>query len=197
MPLWGSTDQANNAPKFRVTDKFVSGQSATGAANAYNNTAVSTLPGQVGVQVLDVVGADVNEAAALRNHGSKITHPGWVLFKLGTGPVASITPSGGTGYSNTDVVKVSNGTTNAQGTIVTDGSGVPQSVTLGAGGSGFTAAALAVVAVANSTGGASAGTGATFTVKLGGRAGRKQHEVLVAMGTISGDGPDDALLPDS
>jgi hypothetical protein len=34
----------------------------------------------------------------------------------------------------------------------------------------------------------------TFTVTLGGRAGRIKTEVLVAMGTISGDDPKDNTL---
>jgi hypothetical protein len=37
---------------------------------------------------------------------------------------------------------------------------------------------------------------ATFTVELGGRAGRVQYETLVAMGSITGDDPgDDKYFP--
>lgn len=111
--------------------------------------------------------------------------------------LANVTLTGtATGYNNTDVITVSNGTINASATLTTNSTG-------GISNNSFTITnvglfgnaqsnAQAVVAIANSTGGASAGSGATFsvnlaastnggaTITLGGRAGRTTYETLVA-----------------
>jgi hypothetical protein len=61
---------------------------------------------------------------------------------------------------------------------------------------GETAAASAVVGGASNKGVAHAGW-VVRKVGSGGRAGRVQYETLVAMGTITSDGSDDTILPDS
>lgn len=61
---------------------------------------------------------------------------------------------------------------------------------------GVTATAAAVVGGGSNKGVAHAGW-VVRTVGTGGRAGRVQYETLVAMGTITGDGSDDSILPDS
>jgi len=61
---------------------------------------------------------------------------------------------------------------------------------------GDTATATAVVGGAKNKGVSHAGW-VVRTVGTGGRAGRVQYETLVAMGTITGDGTDDSILPDS
>ena len=61
---------------------------------------------------------------------------------------------------------------------------------------GATATGTAVVGGAQNKGVAHAGW-VVRTVGTGGRAGRVQYETLVAMGTISNDGSDDAVLPDA
>lgn len=61
---------------------------------------------------------------------------------------------------------------------------------------GDTATAVAVVGGAQNKGVAHAGW-VVRTVGTGGRAGRVQYETLVAMGTITGDGTDDSILPDA
>lgn len=154
MPLWGSKDQANNAPKYKIL--------ANSPANG--NTLFGTT----------VVGLGDNEYAHQ-------THAGWNRVTYGTGPVTTLTiTSSGTGYANTDTIKVSGGTVNATGTIATNGSGVITAVTVTNGGSGFTNVASANVTITTS-----AGTGATLTPVLGGRAGRVQTEVLVALSSMS------------
>ena len=89
--------------------------------------------------------------------------------------VVTITVSaGGTGYNNTDVIVLSNGSSNTgNSTIVTNSTGGITSVTV-VGGGQFPNTTVIVVQVANSTAGAnstngntSAGSGATFTVTLG------------------------------
>lgn len=61
---------------------------------------------------------------------------------------------------------------------------------------GDQATAVAVVGGAKNKGVTHAGWNVR-RVGTGGRAGRVQYETLVAMGTITGDGSDDAILPDS
>jgi len=38
---------------------------------------------------------------------------------------------------------------------------------------------------------------AVFTITMGGRANRVQYETIVAMGSMTGDGSDDRILPNS
>jgi len=61
---------------------------------------------------------------------------------------------------------------------------------------GITATGAAVVGGAKNKGVAHAGW-VVRTVGTGGRAGRVQYETLVAMGSMTGDGSDDDVLPDS
>lgn len=61
---------------------------------------------------------------------------------------------------------------------------------------GDQATAVAVVGGAKNKGVAHAGWNVR-RVGTGGRAGRVQYETLVAMGTLTGDGSDDTILPDS
>ena len=103
-----------------------------------------------------------------------------------------------TGYSNTDVITASNGVVNATATVATNATGGSLTFTITNPGlfSNTAANNTVVVTIANSTGGASGGSGATFsanlasstggtvTVALGGRAGRVHHETLVAMGSL-------------
>jgi len=122
--------------------------------------------------------------------------------------ITSITiTAGGTTYTNTDVATFSNGVVNAVGDVTTNSTGGITSVTLSNVGKGFANVTSVVVAVANATGGATTGSGATLTPVLytttvtfsvgtgsgqtitpvlGGRAGRRQYECLVAMTGISG-----------
>jgi hypothetical protein len=103
-----------------------------------------------------------------------------------------------TGYNNTDLITVSNGAVNATATVSTNGTGGTLTFSITNKGlfANTAANATAVVAIANATGGASGGSGATFsanlatstggtvTIALGGRAGRVHHETLVAMGSL-------------
>ena len=114
--------------------------------------------------------------------------------------------AGGTTYSNGDVVSFSNGVTNATATVSTNATGGISSLTFTNIGSGFDGVTGdVVVSVANSTGGATSGSGATVTANsfgplngsivanstsfaagsgltltatLGGRAGRVTNEIL-------------------
>jgi hypothetical protein len=156
MSLWGSKDQSNNAPKYKILD------------NSPNT----------GVQLFGttVVGLDDGEVAS-----GNIANPGWVRIKRGTGPVSAITiASGGTGYSNSDTVNVSGGTVNAAANVVTNGNGVITTVTLSNTGAGFVNTSTATVAITTS-----GGTTANLVPVLGGRANRVQTEVLVAISSMT------------
>lgn len=157
MPLWGSLDQANNAPKYKIL--------ANSPANG--NTLFGTT----------VVGLDDGEIQT----GRKAAHSGWVRVIRGNGPVANVTITvPGSGYSNTDTVNISGGTINASASIATDGNGAITSVTVTNSGSAFTNVSSTTVTITTT-----AGTGATLTPVLAGRAGRVSTEVLVAQSSMS------------
>jgi len=106
---------------------------------------------------------------------------------------------GGTAFLNTDIITVSNATVNATATLATNSTGGITSTTVTANGLWPNTAAntAAVFTIANSTGGATTGSGETLAANLGtstggsvvltlgGRAGRTQSEVLVAMNSIA------------
>ncbi len=117
------------------------------------------------------------------------------------------------GYNNTDVIVISNGSVNATATVSTNSLGGFASGNLTITNPGVFAAGqvntTVVIAAQNSSGGASNGAYAVFSagltnstggqvlVTLGGRAGRKHFETLVAMSSIATDASDDTLLPDA
>lgn len=175
MALWGKAGSANNAPKFVA--EATSGVQPT-CNVAYANTTVGAFTPSAAIGVFEVSAA---EAVAYGKGAS----PGWVKKKFGTGPVATVALGagslpGGTGYGNTNLVRVSGGTTNAAASIVTHANGTINTLTLTTAGAGFINTASATVAVTNATGGATAGSGANVVITLGGRAGRVDLETLVA-----------------
>ena len=54
-----------------------------------------------------------------------------------------------------------------------------------------------VITISQMTPGPIAINSASFVVTMGGRSNRIQYETLVAMGSMTGDGSDDTLFPDS
>jgi hypothetical protein len=165
---WNSTDSAAGAPKYKIhANSAVIGTDAYGTSNT-------------------VVGLGDGEYVGKKNH------TGWTRVQRGTGPVATIAiNAAGTGYANGNFVRISGGTTNAYATITTNGSGVLTSLALNEVGAGFvnTSTVTAAVFTVGSTGGvAGSGTGGTFTITLGGRAGRVQTETLVALSGMTANG---------
>lgn len=105
---------------------------------------------------------------------------GWSISVPGTGPVLGVNiDAGGTGYANNEVlVFTTTGitpTANAAGYITTDASGVITSVTLTSGGEGYNGVDFTSVDVTTA-----AGTGASLSLVMGGRANRYMNELLVA-----------------
>lgn len=189
MALWGSNSAiANNAPKTGIIDR-----SDVRGNTAFGNTTVGAFRTNQAIGVFGVDTAETINAAA-----NAVTHAGWVKVVQGVGSVANLViVAGGSSYTNTDLIRVSGGTSNASGTLVTNSTGGITSVTITGAGAGFKSVATSTVAVTNSSGGTSAGSSATFTLTLGGRAGRVQMETLVAMGSINGDASDDTIFPDA
>ena len=188
MPLIGNVESAANAPKNK-TIVAASGIPAfkINSNVVYQNTTPSAIvPGEV----VGLYGVTKTMVQAAKNvHGVYLSQPGWTLLRQGTGSVASISATpGGAGYANTDYVRLTanglstltfNCTTNATGGII--------SLTPGANGlgAGFPNTSYITTLIANSTGTASVGTGATIVITLGGRAGRVSREVLWSVNSMT------------
>jgi hypothetical protein len=199
MSLWGNLDgrTGNNKPKFANTTYRISNSTINGSAA---NTA--KFYGAV-------YGVAPNEQAntLARADGTHPQHAGWVSQKIGTGPIKTVTiVNGGQGYNSAGYIVVSGGgdgtvnlaytIANSRNTLQTYSSNsywnTIATVTVVNGGAGFN---VAPTLVAN---GPNSANFATFSVALGGRAGRVQYETLVAMGSITGDDPgDDKYFPQS
>ena len=167
----------------------------------------------VGGKAVGVFGVDSTEMNVLVEDSlPKPAHAGWALRNVGSGGVVNASYSGtATGYNNTDVVTVSSiFGTNATITFTTNSTGGNLKLTIAEQGSGFvTVDNPGNISIANSTGGSTSGSGATFSAKAGGRAGRIQYETLVAMGSLgkqsaaygtaatTADAADDSILPDN
>jgi hypothetical protein len=176
MPLWGNNAFANNsnAPKYANVNSDFSGL-------RYGSNSV--------------YGVKTGEKANTQGQGPNVAHSGWVYFDLGRGPLAGLQISGGQGYNANGYLSISGGggsganvsyvVGNAQTAAVGFSSNSQQntivSFVINNGGSGYNAAptiqTLGITVIAN----------ATYTPILGGRGGRPQSEVLVAMSTITGD----------
>ena len=131
-------------------------------------------------------------------------HAGWVSQKIGTGPIKTISiVNGGSGYNAAGYLTVTgggDGTVNIAYTIANSRNTMQNystnaawntiaSLVINNGGAGFNVAPTVAALGANIS-------SASFTVTLGGRAGRTNYETLVAMGSITGDNAaDDKYFP--
>lgn len=184
MALWSNTDANTSAPKYFVAGGY--GVNKNGE-QLYGNTQLSAF--STG-SALGVFGVDKDEAANTTAEGKFVQHAGWNLRKAGSGKVLSITANtGATSPDGNVLITFSGGGTgtsaaNAQ-IFVNSASKVIQTITMIAGGSyTSTPTVSAVNAIA------------TFTVTMGGRANRVQYETMVAMGSMTSDGNDDAQFPE-
>lgn len=159
----------------------------TNAANGqtlYGNTTIGAFINNVSVGVF---GANSAQAGSTGAHSAY--HAGWVTVTRFTGPIVSLTLGtnpGGYTNSNTFSVLVGGGTANANVTFATNSTGFATgTVTILNGGSfANTDSANLTFFVAN-TAGQVKGTNPTFTVTFGGKAGRRNYETLVAMGSMA------------
>lgn len=178
MAQWGKSDAASNSAIFAAAQLNKTANS-TNQTNLYGNSTVGSF---VSGAAIGQFGIDTTEQATTAGSA----HAGWVLKTTGTGYLQSITISaGGTSYNNSDIITVvSTGGTNATATLVTNSTGGIISTTITNVGNGFVSK-NPTVSIANSTGGASAGSTATLIPTMGGRAGRTSYETLVAMSSIT------------
>lgn len=176
MPLWGNLDgpTGNSKPKYANVASTM-GVSVTEKSNTQAITAGNIPP-----------------------------HSGWVKQTLGTGGITTISiSSGGTGINASGFLTISGGSgtganasytrANSQNTLQSYSTNptwnVIATVVINSPGTGFTSAPTVTYTGANTT-------RPTFTATVGGRAGRKFYETLVATGTIRGeDTADNTYFP--
>lgn len=125
-------------------------------------------------------GVSVTERANTTGDGKRVAHSGWVKQTIGTGPVIALTiANAGGSYSNGYLTFTGGGGTGANGSILVNANGNVTSVILNSKGSGYTSAPSVALPAG--------GTGGSITATVGGRAGRRSYETLVATGSITGD----------
>jgi hypothetical protein len=196
MSLWGNIDASNNAPNFSGITGY---KSSTSLANSqidgiFGNTTIGQTRSNV---VFGVFGVDATEAnsALSTGDGRNVTHAGWVVRTVGTGPVESIT---GVGLSSNGYI-----------TFIGGSSGAAAGMTgnVAANAQVYVNTAGWLVNVTMRTAGSYANTpnvvfpsgNVVPTVTMGGRANRVTQETIVAMGSMTGDATtaEDSNYPDS
>jgi hypothetical protein len=186
MSLWSNTDANTGAPKYAAAGGL--GVSANGSTLYGNTTSGAYVTGAA----VGVFGVSAAETLNTTGEGPKVSHAGWNLRKAGTGPVETITITGGNAdYRTGGFIAFTGGGgggANASYTVNTTTNTI-NSITLVNGGLGYLSAPTATAANANGA------TTLTCAVTVGGRAGRVQYECLVAMGSQNDGTSDDAVLP--
>lgn len=174
MSLWKNTDANTSVPKFAPSTVNLSNTQDNSNLIFSNITADDVIEGEK----VGVFGVDVEEQGYSPN--PRGGHAGWVLVKQGSGPVTSIEiTDGGTGYNATGFITFTSDDGTDANASYTSNEGVIETVTLNSGGSGYYVVPDAL--------GDPGGSNAAFSITLGGRAGRRQVETLVAMGSMTGD----------
>jgi len=199
MSQWGKNDVNSNSVLWATTSVNLP-TTASNRNTLYQNTTVGAFNNNnvASKRAVGQFGVSAAEAANTTGEGKDVTHAGWNLRTVGTGSLATLVITApGRLYSNTDVVRINPGTggTNATASVATTALGNLVSLSITSVGAGFTTTAPSAITVANSTGGATTGSLATFTATAGGRAGRVQYETLVAMGSQTNGTADDSILP--
>ena len=182
MSLWGNLEAANNAPKSSAMAGY-GGNTPQVTSNAqvyYANTQINSFISDAAIGVFGVSASEqANATAAIQGVPQ---HSGWVVRKVGTGPVVTITANAGSVATNSFITFsrgdgiAGSGNTAANARIFVNTAGYIMNVTVVSGGE------YANTPIATATSGNSA-----LTITMGGRAGRVQTETLVAMGSIYGD----------
>jgi hypothetical protein len=214
MAQWGRNDQSATANSTTTTESsngapigvqaLVKGGLLSHSTNGhFGNTSpgsrasvdvalyTNTTPGAfIPNQITGIFGVSASEISNNVNNNSHEmpAHAGWVFRRAGTGSVINVDYTGtATGYNNTDVITVASPQAGGNATVnfTTNATGGALVFNIANAGAGFFVVnASSNVSIANSTGGATGGTGATFTATVGGRAGRVQTETLIAMGSL-------------
>jgi len=182
MSLWGNLEAANNAPKSSAMPGY-GGSTPQVTSNAqvyYANTRINAFVSDAAIGVFGVSASE--QANATSTIQGVPQHAGWVVRKVGTGPVVTITANSGAvavnsfiTFSRGDGISGS-GNTAANARIFVNTAGYIMNVTVISGGE-YANTPIATANTGNSA----------LTVTVGGRAGRVQTETLVAMGSMTGD----------
>ena len=222
MALWGNLDASNNAPNFSGITGY---KSSTSLANSqidgiWGNTTIGFTRSNA---VMGVFGIDSTEANSqfTTGDGRNVTHAGWVVRTVGTGPITTITANAAAVAVNSFITFAGGSTgaaagmsgntaANARVTVNATGHIVGINVNVGGSYSNTPVISGAATGVANVYTGlkyaentspisTSSYSNAVFTITMGGRANRVTQETLVAMGSMEGDATaaDDANYPDS
>lgn len=187
MALWKNTDANTSAPKGMATGFAATGTFANGDtlwANAQANIVTTN-------QAVGVFGVDNTEQTLSAIRGGTSGHPqhaGWVLRKAGMGPILTITANTGAVATNSYITFSGGGVSNtaANARITVNSANYIVDVTINNPGKYVT------TPTATPTSG-----NAVFTLTMGGRANRVMTETLVAMGSLTSDGSDDTIYPDT
>ena len=181
MSLWGNLDAANNAPKSSDMVGY-GGNTPQVTQNGqvyFANTKINAFMANAAVGIF---GVDTTEQINALNNLGHPQHAGWVVRKVGTGPVETITANAGSIAVNSYITFAQGNSVNGTGATVANArifvnaAGYIMNVTVISGGS----YANTPIATAN-TGNSS------LTITMGGRANRIQTETIVAMGSMTGD----------
>jgi hypothetical protein len=182
MSLWGNLDAANNAPKQSAMTGYggTTGSVSANGQTYYSNTQINAT---VQNNALGVFGVDTTEQTNSTSAQGVPQHAGWVVRKVGMGPITSVTANAGAvGVNATMTITGGNGigatTGNTPGTVVVSVNATNHIVSVNVVNGGLYANTPVINAMSN----------AVFTITMGGRANRVQTETLVAMGSIYGDG---------
>jgi hypothetical protein len=181
MSLWGNLDAANNAPKQSDMVGY-GGNTPQVSQNGQVYFANTRINAFMANSALGIFGVDTTEQTNATGVSGKPQHAGWVVRKVGTGPIVSITANSGAVGTNSFITfsqgngVAGSGNTAANAQISVNTAGYITTITLNSGGS-YANTPIATPASGN----------AVFTITMGGRAGRIQTETLVAMGSVYAD----------
>jgi len=182
MSLWGNLDASNNAPKQTDTTGY-GGDTPQVTANGqvyYSNTAINAF---IENAAIGVFGIDTTEQAAATAAQGIPQHAGWIIRKVGMGPITSVTANAGAvGVNATMTITGGNGigatTGSSPATVVVRVNTANYIIGVDVVNGGRYANTPVINAMSN----------AVFTIAMGGRANRVQTETVVAMGSMRGDG---------
>lgn len=198
MSLWTKSDASAGAPKFSGLSVGITA-GATGA-QLFGNTQIGAFQTDGNHKLaVGIFGVDTTEQAVSATSNTHAQHAGWVSVIQGTGPIVSIAANTNSYSTDSKTSTVyltftngGTGTTTANAQIVANTTtGLITGVQVNSGGNYLRAPVIGAVPNSN----------VALTITMGGRAGRRSVETLVAMGTIgtagTTDAADDAIFPDA
>jgi hypothetical protein len=192
MALWGNLEAANNAPKTGGTSGY-GGSTPQVTSNTqvyYANTKLGSFITNAAIGVFGLTAAEQANSSPDTASG-KPTHAGWVIRKVGMGPILTITAnSGAVGANGTLVVRANSGFSNtgsngltsivqANVYVIVNSAGYVQNSQIQIVNPGFYANTPVLTPASGN---------AVYTITMGGRANRVETETIVAMGSMTGDG---------